>query len=109
MTMHQLVSEVQSKTALPRELILCRAREAWPGTIEFKDVQVRLLIASLGRERNLDRAKTRPTHVILPALKPVETGWVSAACQRRTQNGCTHCFSLKCSCVCHTRVLPAAR
>lgn len=43
MTMTQLVSEVHQATQVERDLILRRAREAWPNTVDFKPVQVRLL------------------------------------------------------------------
>jgi hypothetical protein len=52
MTMSQLVTAVQQDTGAPRELILRRAREAWPATIDFKEVQTRLLAAQLRREEN---------------------------------------------------------
>ena len=41
--------------------------------------------------------------------KVVEDGWLSAACKNGTTKGCTHCSSLKCSCRCHLKVLPAAQ
>jgi hypothetical protein len=63
MTMHELISEVQAKTCLPRELILRRAREAWPATIDFKDVQVRLLADQLRRSEN----PRNPTRVLSTA------------------------------------------
>jgi hypothetical protein len=52
MTMHELVTAVQQETGFPRHVILSRAREAWPQTIDFKDVQVRLLAGHLKREEN---------------------------------------------------------
>lgn len=43
-------------------------------------------------------------------LKAIEDGWLSTNCKRgRVHSGCASCFSLKCSCLCHKRVVPAAR
>jgi len=60
MTMHELVTAVQQDTGQPREMILRRAREAWPATIDFKDVQVRLLAEQLRRSEN----PRNPTRVL---------------------------------------------
>jgi hypothetical protein len=50
MILSALVSEVQQQTSLPWELIVQRAREAWPNSVDFKEVQVRLLVDALIRE-----------------------------------------------------------
>jgi hypothetical protein len=50
-TIHQLVNEVQAGTGVNRFVILQRARESWPNTVDFKAVQVRLLSAALLAEQ----------------------------------------------------------
>ena len=55
MLLSALVSQVQSSLELqgvyvPRETIVSRAREAWPQTIDFRDVQVRLLADRMALE-----------------------------------------------------------
>ena len=59
MTISSLISQVQVRVSAPRELILRRAREAWPNSVDFKDVQVRLMVDALTREVQSGRTMNR--------------------------------------------------
>ena len=50
MILSELITQVQQQTGEQRDTILRRAREAWPNCVDFKDVQVRLLVDALIRE-----------------------------------------------------------
>lgn len=64
MTMHALVSLVQMKIPnVPRETILMRAREAWPSSVDFKQVQVELLVQAMTRDKDGLRPMNRALHL----------------------------------------------
>ena len=50
MILAALVTEVQQQTGVSRDLIARRAREAWPQTVDFKDVQLRLMVDQMRRD-----------------------------------------------------------
>ena len=47
MTLLELIDEVYERTHVDRVEIFSRARAAWPGAVEFKPVQMRLLERAL--------------------------------------------------------------
>lgn len=59
MILSTLITQVQEQTGFPRDMILTRAREAWPTSVDFRDVQVRLLVDAIQRERAGKRSISR--------------------------------------------------
>ena len=63
MILSDLISQVQQQTGLQRDTILRRAREAWPTCIDFKEVQVRLMVDALTKEIARVRPINRALHL----------------------------------------------